>query len=405
MKVLLGVTGSISAYKTYDIARALVKSGHNVKVILTKGALEFIQPNTFTYLGVESVYTPTDDFSPERTGSSILHIDLARWADKLVLCPLSANTMAKLAHGYANDLLSSVFLAFGTKPILMFPAMNTLMFDNLITQRNIKILNDIDHIYIIEPDEGILACKEEGKGKLPQVEVCVDLIETIGSKKEKHVLITTGATLAPIDPVRYITNPSSGDTGYLIAKNYLCRGYSVTVVAGRYATKQLEQLTKNDRYNLIRVTTTDEMAKVVEENFSKCDLYISSAAICDIEFDMNQEKIKKNKLSGVFEFKSAQDILKTVLTNRKDNQKVVGFAAETNTSDDIFLEKWNRKPVDLLIGNKVQLGRNIIDQKGFQTEFGEYTFIQNGKLSKSKTLSKSELAEYLVSWSENDQDI
>src|SRR5690606_17079651 len=240
MRILLGITGSIASYKSYDVARQLVKNGHEVKVILTSGALEFIRPETFRYIGVEASYLPHDDFIPANLGqsSTVLHIELVKWADKFVIAPASANTLSRLATGITNDLLTSVFLAYGKKPVLIFPAMNTEMWQNPRIQEHKTKLETMPHVGVINPASGLLACGDIGAGKFPEVGAVVDLIESYhpGEKKDKHVVVTAGATASPLDPVRYLTNPSSGKMGLAVAKAFLEAGYRVTVLAGHQCT-------------------------------------------------------------------------------------------------------------------------------------------------------------------------
>src|SRR5690606_21542923 len=193
-----------AAYKSLDLARLMVKRGHKVRVILTQGALEFIKAETFKYLGGEEVYGPLDDFNPgEKTShSNVLHIDLAKWADKIAVAPASANTISKMATGLTNDLLTSVFLATGNKPVLIFPAMNTQMWNNERIQEHAQKLSKLPYVSLISPVSGLLACGDIGAGKFPEVEAVGALIETVNplKKQSKKVLLTAGATASPLDP-------------------------------------------------------------------------------------------------------------------------------------------------------------------------------------------------------------
>lgn len=404
MKILLGITGSIASYKSFDVARLLVKSGHEVKVVLTKGALEFIKPETFRYIGVESVYLPSDDFNPSNLHKSetVLHIELAKWADKLVLAPLSANTLSRLATGITNDLLSSVFLAIGNKPILMFPAMNTQMWSNPRIEEHREKLSTLKNVGLVNPVSGLLACGDIGAGKFPEVQAVVDLIETynpLNSKKEK-VVITAGATASPLDPVRYLTNPSSGKMGISVAKAFLEKGYHVTVLAGHQCTTEVENFRGHPNFEILKTPTTELMKKAALKVFPESDLYISTGAIADIEFDTATIKLKKEAMGTSLPFKQAADILKEILSIKK-NQKIISFAAETETTEAVFQEKMNRKPVDLMIGNKV--GNGLIgnpEVEGFQKLDGEYFFVTPKEIKGPKKLSKRELGQKLVSWFE-----
>lgn len=404
MNILLGITGSIASYKSFDVARQLVKNGHTVKVVLTNGALEFIKPETFRYIGVEAVYLPTDDFLPKHLGkgSTVLHIELVKWADKLVVAPASANTISRMATGITNDLLTSVFLAFGQKPVLVFPAMNTEMWKNERIQEHRQKLEALKHIGIINPVSGLLACGDIGAGKFPEVSSVVDLIEAYNPllTKNKKVIITAGATASPLDPVRYITNPSSGKMGISVAKAFLSAGYQVTVLAGHQCTPEVDNLLGHPLFTLLKTPTTQLMKEAAVKLFPEADLYISTGAIADIEFDPAAIKLKKETMGSVLPFRQAADILKEILSIRK-NQKVVSFAAETETTKEVFMEKMNRKPVDLMIGNKVSNG--LIGQaevQGFQKSSGEYFFVTKDAIKGPVPLSKFELGQKLVTWFE-----
>ncbi len=288
MKILLAVSGSIAAYKSYDLARLLFKSGHDVKVILTKGALEFIKPETFRYLGVENVYLPQEDFDPERLAvkSTVLHIELARWADKLIIAPLSANTLARLNLGLNNDLLGSVYLAFGKKPVLLFPAMNTEMLSHPKTQAQLQEMNALPHVGVVSPDSGLLACGDIGAGKFPDVTAVKDLIESFDPLKNenKTIVVTAGATASPLDPVRYLTNPSTGRMGKAVAKAFLSEGYKVVLLKGHGCTPEIENLMGHPHFTMVSTPTTEIMKEAALKYFPKADLYISTGAIADIEF-------------------------------------------------------------------------------------------------------------------------
>jgi len=407
MNILLGITGSIAAYKSLDLARLMVKRGHKVRVILTQGALEFIKAETFKYLGVEEVYGPLDDFNPgEKTShSNVLHIDLAKWADKIAVAPASANTISKMATGLTNDLLTSVFLATGNKPVLIFPAMNTQMWNNERIQEHAQKLSKLPYVSLISPVSGLLACGDIGAGKFPEVEAVGALIETVNplKKQSKKVLLTAGATASPLDPVRYLTNPSTGKMGISVAKAFLAEGYETTLLAGHQCSKEVENLLGHPLFKLIKTPTTALMRDAAVREFPLNDLYVSTGAIADIEFEISPEKLKKEKMGRSLPFIQAADILKEILALRK-NQKVVSFAAETETTKEVFEEKRKRKPVDLMVGNKVSNG--LIGSKevqGFQTDGGEYFFVEPERISSPQKLSKEELGFRLVKWFEGEK--
>ena len=404
MKILLSVCGSISAYKSLDIARGLVNDGHNVKVVLTHGARQFVIPQVFLYLGVEDVYLDDADFNVK----NVLHIDLARWCDILVIAPLSANTLSRMVRGEASDLLTSLFLAIEPeKPIAVFPAMNSLMLSHPFTQENfseLKKLKTLNNVFISATNSGILACSEEGMGKLPTVAEIIALIPTLKapfndaekSSQRKKIVISTGATIAPLDPVRYLTNSSSGITGYHLAVAALKRGHNVSVIAGKNAVAELDLLNKNPAYKLTRVTTVTQMHDAVHAELKNASAYLSAAAISDLEFDLSPEKIKKESLTDSLKIKKATDVLKTVIEAHLPDLKIVGFAAETDLSDVVLARKFNSKPVDLLVGTKVHNGLvGDTEMIGFNNDQAYYRFMENGVVTKESNLSKSELAEII----------
>ena len=391
MKILIGICGSVSAYRILDVVRGLVKNGHKVRVILTRGAEKFVVPQCFHYLGAQAVYMATDDFVPSAgkgEGSSFRHIELADWCDKFVLAPLSANTLAKLAQGEASDLLSSIFITLKqNKPIIVFPAMNTNMLQHPFVRDNFKQmarLKSLPQLLVHPTGSGQLACGEWGKGKLASVEEIMTWIEIFQyfpetSNPLKKILITTGATLSPLDPVRFLTNASSGLTGFYLAKEALSQGHSVYVIAGQYATPKLNYLLDFPRFRLERTITTDDMKKAVARQLNSKDVYISSAAVNDIEFVLEQtmmeQKMKKSQMLDSLPIKTADDILSFVLEKRNPSQQVVGFAAETSLTEDILQKKWQQKPVDLLVGTKVHNGLlGDSATQGFQNEDAEYLF-------------------------------
>jgi len=392
MKIIIGVTGSISAYKAYDLCRELTKENHEVKVILTHGATNFIKADTFKYLGATEVYSANDDFNLEKYKNiTVLHVELAKWADRLVIAPASANIISELSHGFAKDLLSTLFLAF-TKQVQIYPAMNTNMLNNEIIQENISRLKKLKNIYIHGTKSGLLACGDEGAGKLEDIEK-IKLISTQypNSFNSKKVLITTGATIAPLDPVRYVTNPSSGLTGFEMALHYLFKGWEVELVCGYNTHHRLELLENFPGINFYTTNTTKEMLALVKEKLDTCDTYISSAAISDIEFQMSEDKLKKDHINILPQTSAAPDILKYVIDHKK-NQKIVGFAAETTSLPEMLLAKYQKKPVDLLIGNLVSNGVTR-ELQGFKQSKNQYTFYKNNQVILEKEMSKSQLAQ------------
>ena len=401
MKILLNICGSISAYKSFDLTRGLVNQGHQVKVILTSGALKFVVPEVYSYLGADEVYLDDADFKHK----NVLHVELARWCDTFAIAPLSANALSRLTHGEASDLMTSVFLALEShKTIAVFPAMNSHMLAHPFTQENLlelKKLKSLQNVFISETNAGVLACDEVGNGKLPTVEEIIALLTTLRapftqSNELKKVVITTGATIAPLDPVRYLTNSSSGITGYHLAVAALKHGYQVVMIAGKNACTDLDNILKHPNYQLKRVVTVKDMHKAVHAELKNADLYISAAAISDIEFIANESKLKKESITDSLKITKATDILKSVIEEKSARLKIIGFAAETDLSDEVLIKKFQSKPVDLLVGTKVNNGMiKNAKQVGFNNDFADYRFVENGVVSSNRSLSKTELADII----------
>ncbi len=399
MNIVLAVSGSISAYKSIDVTRELTKKGHKVRVVLTRGALEFVVPKIFTYLGAEKVYQPQDDFTEMASQESeldgaVLHVALAKWADQLVIAPLSANTLSNLCQAKANDLLSSLFLAWRReKPISIFPAMNSQMLSHPFVQDNFKKLSELSFLWCAPTGTGLLACNDKGEGKLLSVEEIIALIETRTLlQTQKTTLITTGATVAPLDNVRYLTNAASGKTAIPFIEEALKRGHKVICLAGKFSTNNLQFYKAHPHFELQYFTTTESLASKIETLFPLCDVYISSAAIGDIEFIPSNEKLKKDSLGNQLEIKKTRDILAHVLYLKKDHQKIIGFAAESQLSDEVLTKKYQRKPVDLLVGTQVDSGLQEKQSQGFGTEEAQYRFMKGpNDLSPLVQLSKKEM--------------
>ncbi len=400
MKIVLGVCGSIAAYKTYDLLRSLIKNGHQVRVVLTQKAQSLVHAQMFRYLGADDVWCDQREWQGNE--HEIGHIQLARWADQLVLCPLTANTMGLMAHGLSPNLLTSLFLAFERyKPILAFKAMNTQMLTNPLVQENEeKLTSLLPNLFIHPSSFGKLACQEQGQGKLPTIEEIVALIESTSlTRKNKRILITTGATIAPLDPVRYLTNPSSGMTGFYLAKDYLKMGFQVTVIAGKNATTELNNLINHPHFKLTRVVSTEDMYQEVLQEFPHCDIYLSPAAISDISFKSSTQKMKKNQIKSSLAIEAAPDILASVL-KLKHHQIIIGFAAETDLTEEQLMTKWRNKPCDLLVGTRVDNGlikENENETQGFGTDQANYLFLNKKGEYKSMALNKGELAGVIAS--------
>jgi phosphopantothenoylcysteine decarboxylase/phosphopantothenate--cysteine ligase len=401
MNILLLVSGSISAYKSIEISRDLIKKGHHLKVCLTKGAERFVKPELFLYLGCEEVYTAMDDFNPKKKG--VLHVELCQWADRAILAPLSAGCLARLVKSKAHDLVSSVFLAWQkSKPFLIAPAMNSEMWSHPFTQENLNKVLSLPWVGLIPPADGLLACGDIGPGKLPDHHFISELVTCFNPLKKinKTIIITLGATVAPIDSVRYVTNPSTGKTGFEIAKSFLNEGHDVHLLIGHQADPLIDSLKFHPRAHLHYTPTTELMRKKAHELFSTCDLYISTAAVADIEFDVSPHKLKKSDLHSL-PIKGAVDILAEMLAQKKPHQKVISFGAESFATEDIFREKMQRKPVDLMVGNLVHNGLISNENlRGFSKDHGTYYFVLPHKTMPAESLTKNQLAQKLFLFSE-----
>jgi phosphopantothenoylcysteine decarboxylase / phosphopantothenate---cysteine ligase len=396
MKILLAVTGSISSYKTLDLTRELKKARHSIKIILTKGAEQFVVPQVYKYLGAEEVFHSQSDFE----NPNVLHVDLGNWCDLFVIAPLSANTLSRLCNAEASDILSSVFLALKKDvPILVFPAMNTQMLNHPFVQENFSKLNTLTQVFIHPTRSGKLVCNETGEGKLPDIELIHDFIESYPLSSQlvgEDILITTGATIAPLDPVRYLTNASSGITGFKLARYALSQRRKVKVIAGKFATKRLENLSANQNFEIVRVVTTSDMKEEVFKSLEKYPNYISSAAIGDFSFETSDQKMKKNLFSKSLSINSEEDILKSVIESKIPN-KIIGFAAESELNESILNKKFLNKPVDLLVGTKVNNGLlNGSSVEGFSNSEAEYLILDSDKIFTKANLSKDELAQFII---------
>jgi len=404
MKVLLYVSGSISCYKAFDITRELSKKGHEIIVLLSKGAQKFLKKELFTFLGASSCYGNEEDF----TVNSILHIELARWCDLMAVVPASANKISTLANGMASDLGSSTFLAMGDeKPTLIFPAMNTKMLNHPSVKRNFSLINNFNNCTIFETKNGTLACNEIGEGKLLDTENIVTLIESFPKNSpttcKKNILLSTGASLNPLDDVRFISNPATGKTGEEIAKVLLHEGHHLTVIFGGTNKNLFKNFYGHPNLILIPATTTKDFYTKTITEIDIADVFISSAALSDIEFSYQTGKIKKNQMGSALPYKKSIDILFEVLKNKNEKLKVIGFAAESDLRDEIIEEKLRRKPVDFLVATLVDSGiTKNKNPSGFSSDEASYKLIDQNKKTFEGFLSKSALAktinERIITW-------
>ena len=383
--ILLGVTGGIAAYKSAEIVRVLKKAGSSVRVVMTQSAQEFITPLTLQALSGNPVSTDLLDVEAE---AAMGHIELARWADAILIAPATANTIARLSSGRADDLLSSITLAFDG-PIGLAPAMNQAMWKDERTQSNIKSL-ERKEFSLYGPGSGEQACGDVGLGRMLEPSEIVELFASLfeaGSLSNKSVLITAGPTQEPIDPVRYVTNRSSGKMGYALAEAAIEAGAQVTLVSGPV------NILPPASCNLIPVETAQEMYDAVMHHVRGIDIYIGTAAVADYSpSKIENSKIKKkgNNEALVLKMKENQDILKTV-SDMKDRPYMVGFAAETEDLLKNARKKLEKKKIDLIIANDVS-DKSI----GFDSEENEVTLITNSEEVLLDKSSKKKIAKSIV---------
>lgn len=349
--VLIGVTGGIAAYKIGYLIRDLVRSGAEVKVMMTEAGTRFVTPLTFSVLSKNPVFTDvwTDD---QRSNSNIStqHIDLANWADVLVIAPASANTIAKLTSGISDNLLTIVALA-STRPIILVPTMDAEMYLNLITQRNIAILKERGY-FVISPADGELASGLRGPGRLPEIKMIIESIDKAlhysnQDLKKKRILVTAGPTYEAIDPVRFVGNRSSGKMGFAVANAAAQRGAEVTLIAGPTHLETPRNVTRID------IESAKEMYNTVLKNTKKSDAIIMAAAVADYKpFNPSNHKIKKRLDTGLLELKleATPDIL-SALGKHKQKKVLVGFALETKNELALAKEKLRKKNLDLIVLN------------------------------------------------------
>ena len=383
--VLLGVTGGIAAYKIPNLCSLLVKQGACVETILTANAQKIVSPIPFESLSGNRCHT--DTFDPMDT-AKVEHIALANRADLLVIAPATANMIAKLRWGLADDMLSTTALAC-TCPRLLVPAMNTDMYENTATQENLAVLRDRGFT-IMEPLSGRLACGAVGVGKMPEPKDIYDRIEAIlACEKDlagKRVLVTAGPTQEPIDPVRYITNRSSGKMGYAIAKAAMLRGAEVTLVAGPTA------LPDPPLIRTVHITTAQEMFEAVTSLAPEMDLVIKAAAVADYTPEtVADNKIKKTDGDMFIPLKRTQDILGYLGSHRVPGQKLCGFSMETENMLENSRKKLSKKNLDMIVANNVK-----VSGAGFQGDTNVITMITAEDVREFPLMSKTEAAHAIL---------
>jgi len=386
-KILLIICGGISAYKSLELIRLFKKQEAEVKTILTKSAKEFVTPLSVASLSKEKVY---DDLFNAENEAEMDHISLSRWADVILVAPATANTISKLSAGSSDDLASTVILA-SDKDIFLTPAMNVRMWEHLSTKQNLNKLKSYGY-KIIGPEVGDMACGEYGRGKMTEPKDIFQTIETYFNELKKNqklkALVTAGPTNEYIDPVRFITNKSSGKQGYALARSLAKRGFQTTLISGP------TNLQIDDNINLIKVETADEMFKATQENLP-ADVAIFSAAVADFKIkEKKNEKIKKHEDLNL-ELEKNIDILNYVSKHNSLRPRlVIGFAAETNDIQKNAKKKLMEKNCDWIIANDVS-NKSI----GFDSDFNEVSIFYKDKEIKNEKLTikkKSEISEEII---------
>ena len=384
--VILGITGSIAAYKMANVASALVKKGCNVQVIMTRNATNFINPITFEELTKNKCLVDTFDRNFQY---SVAHISLAERADVFLVAPASANVIGKIANGIADDMLTTTIMA-SKCPNLISPAMNTKMLGNPIVQDNIRRLEQFGY-KIIEPETGRLAEGMSGKGRLPKESTLLDFLELALSDRQdlrgKRVLVTAGPTQEAVDPVRYITNHSSGKMGYAVAKAAMLRGAEVTLVSGPVSLEPVPFV------NTVKVISARDMFEAVTAEAENSDIIIKSAAVADFRpAKIAGHKIKKgNPQSSSIELEKTDDILKYLGEHKRQGQIICGFSMETENLTENSKKKLESKNLDMIVCN------NLLEQgAGFQTDTNRVTIIDRESTTALELMSKAEVADKIL---------
>ncbi len=377
--IILAVSGSIAAYKSLELLRLLSSNHYQVIVVLTQSALSFVQPLSFLALGAKEVRSELMDSHAE---AAMSHIQLARWADLLLIAPASANTIAKLANGLADDLLSTLYLATEAQTILA-PAMNTKMWQHPATRKNIKRLKKQKAI-IIQPDKGALACGEHGDGRLADLDTIIAEINRQSIEpllKGLHIMITAGPTQEAIDPVRFISNHSSGKMGYALAEAAQKMGAKVTLISGPV------NLPAPPGVKTLFVTSAQQMLDSVQQKYKSADVFVACAAVADYHCEqISPQKIKKQEATMLLKLIKNPDIVQFV-AQQKEKPFVVGFAAETEQLITHAREKLKNKNLDMVIANQVGTA-----DSGFNSDFNRVVIISHKQQKALKKTSKKVLA-------------
>ena len=383
----MGVTGSIAAYKIASLASMLVKAHCDVHVIMTRNATNFINPITFETLTNHKCIVDTFDRNFE---FQVEHVSLAQQADVMMIAPASANVIGKVAHGIADDMLTTTIMACPGK-VIFSPAMNVHMFENPILQDNLEILRKYGY-EIVEPAVGYLACGDTGAGKMPEPETLYQyILRELACEKDMkglRVLVTAGPTQEAIDPVRYITNHSSGKMGYAIARRAMLRGADVTLVSGPTALEPVPFV------KMVPVVTAQEMFEAVRDHLDEQDILIKSAAVADYRpASVSEEKVKKTEGDMSISLERTQDILGYVAEHRREDQVICGFSMETQNMLENSRKKLTKKKLDMIAAN------NVKDEgAGFATDTNLITIITKQEERALPLMTKEEAAHELLSY-------
>ncbi len=383
--IVLAVTGSIAAYKIAYLASMLKKSGAYVTVLMTKNAVNFINPITFETLTGNKCLIDTFDRDFE---FSVEHVSLAKRADVVMVAPASANVIGKLANGIADDMLTTTVMACECKKIIA-PAMNTHMYKNPVVQDNIKKLKGYG-MEVITPDTGYLACGDVGEGKMPSEQTLFEyILREAGHKKDlagKKILVTAGPTREKLDPVRFITNYSTGKMGYAIARHCMQRGAEVTLISGK------TQLEPPLFVHTVEIESAEEMFEAVKAYYQSQDIIIKSAAVADYRpLDVSMEKMKKKDGEMTLALTRTVDILKFLGENRKEGQFICGFSMETENLVENSRKKLEKKNVDMIVANNLKQ-----EGAGFGTDTNVVTLITKDGCLELPVMSKEDVAKHII---------
>ena len=385
--IVVGVSGGIAAYKACDVVSKLKKQGFEIDVIMTKNAQEFVSPLTFQTLSNQTVVT---DMFETPSDWNVEHIELAKKADVFVIVPATANIIGKIANGIADDMLTTTIMATEAKKVIV-PAMNTKMYHNPFVQENILKLKKYGY-YFIEPVSGLLACGDTGKGKMEDSTVIVEELCLIANQTKEmagcKVTVTAGATTEDIDPVRYLTNRSTGKMGYAIAEQAILKGATVVLISGKTNLKPPRGLSK-----FIEVRSAEEMYQEVKREFFDTDILIKAAAVADFTPKVvAKNKIKKQDENLVIDLKRTKDIAFEMGQLKKSNQVMVGFAAETESVLEHAVQKLKKKNLDFIVSNDLTKSG-----AGFGTDTNIVNFLlPDGEIEKYDLMKKKEVADRIL---------